>query len=199
MLEQFSEEKSRALENPRIMGVALFVIDEYGNTLVFQNNQTKEATQKVRGQLTVPAETLEAEERLSKDVLPRTIIEEVGYIHSAKPIQRGIIRMYTPGASIGVICLEIPTTRASVNINPKDFGEVSNPRWVPLADIDNRMMRIGSWDIPLFRSPLKEGAQNILKARAGERFPQIQTVNCVLPAELFKFLKQNPGPVYSVK
>jgi hypothetical protein len=187
------------LERQKLIGVALFVVDEYGNALVFQNNQTKEETQKIRGQLTVPAETLEKGERLSKDLLPRTISEEVGKINDPKPIYRGLIHMDLPNVSIGLVCLEVPTIRSAVEINPKDSQEVSHARWVPLADIDSRTMRIGKWDVPLFRSPLQEGAQNILIARSGNPYPQFRKVSAPLPAELFEFLKQNPGPIHPVE
>ena len=189
-----------AEERERIYALGLFVTNENGEVLILQNNQTKEETQKVKGQLTVPAETLEPQEReLLKEGLPRTIYEEVGYIYGPKPQFRGTIRMLTPIMPIVIVAYEIKTTKDAVNINPQDKDELSSPRWLPLSAINARTFKIGNFDVPLFRTPIVELASNILKAKNGLRFPVTQTVNSNLDHKLFDYLKQNPGPVYPVK
>jgi len=190
---------SETEQKPNVHGVVLFVTDQYGNALLFQNNRTKESTQKIRGQLTTPAETIERGEDLRRDALPRAIAEEVGYIPDVNPINRGIVRIDTLTASIIAICLEIPTSRESIKIDPMDKDELSFPRWVPLADIDDRTMRIGSWDVPLYRTFLPELASNVLRGREHKSFSYYQRVKSVIPPQLFNYLEENPGPVYPVK
>lgn len=185
---------------PKVYALCLFITDESGNVLIFQNNQTKESTQKIRGQFTTPAETIETGEKLIRDALPRTISEEVGSIYGATPKFRGVVILDTPRTPIRVVSLEIPTLRESVHIDPKDTSEVSNPIWVPLEDItSDKIFRLSNFDIPLYRDPIPALAQNVLKARRGESFPTNQVIRSRIPNGLYDFLKDNPGPVYSVK
>ncbi|HVT01677.1 MAG TPA: NUDIX hydrolase [Patescibacteria group bacterium] len=199
MSEADPRSKVELAPEPQIYGLYLFVTDEEDNVLVFKNNQTKESTQKVIGQLTTPAETIEPGEKLMRDSLPRAIAEEVGYIAGANPKFRGTAIMHTPRADIHIVCMEIKTKRDSVYIDPKDSGELSAPRWVPLDEIDNRTFRIQNWDIPVYRSPIVELAENLKRAKRGEKFPIAQSVKPEMPSDLYSFLKDNPRAVYPVE
>ena len=170
----------------RVGGLFLFITDEEGNALFFENNQTKESTQKVRGQLTTPAETLEKGEKILTDCLPRTIREEVGRIQScSQPLFRGTAHFNTPAYSISLYCYEIQTLQAAVEIAPEDSGELGSPRWIPVEHVDDRELVVDGFRVPLFRVPIPQFADNILKARKQEKFPLVHIVESNLPKGLF--------------
>lgn len=170
----------------RVGGLFLFITDEEGNALFFENKQTKESTQKVRGQLTTPAETLEKGEKILTDCLPRTIREEVGRINSSiQPLFRGTAYFDTPVYAISLYCFEIKTSRDAVEINPEDTEELGASQWVPIDKVDGRQLAVGDFRVPLFRLPIPQFAGNILKARRQAKFPVIHVVESNLPKGLF--------------
>jgi len=184
MVESLDIGRSVEANKERVFGIFLFVINEENEVLVFQNDHTKEKTQKIRGQLTLPAETIEPGESIA-DSTSRTIVEEVGSIKDPKPKFRGTIQLNTPLALIDLICLEMRVNSSEIIVNPQDKDELSLPQWVFLEDIDEREMIVGGMRVPLFRTPIPEFANNILKAGRGERFPLVQRVSSELPAQLF--------------
>lgn len=175
-----------------LFGVFLFVIDQDDNVLVFQNKITKESTQKVRGQITTPAESLEVNSFVGD--IPRMIDQEVGKISTHSDAKfRGIVRINLE-RPIMLTAFEIRVDRKDVTINPQDTDEIGPSQWIPLNEIDETKLQYEQWKVPVFRSPIPEFAQNLRAVRRGEKYPVIKQVGKTVPKELYEFLENNPCP-----
>lgn len=183
--------------NPEIItpiyGVFLFIRDENGYTLMMTNRVTKKETQKVTGQLTTPAETVNGRDNLRVQTLYRAIKEEVGTISQINSIKSlGFVKMEL-NTPIRLAAFEIKTIRSSVFFNPLDVEEVAHPQWIPLEEIGQQKISVGNYQVPLYRSPIPEFAQNIRSVEANKSFPLVQHVGPTIPIELYDQLKNNSG------
>lgn len=181
-------------EKKPVYGIFLFLTDKSGKVLVLTNQQNKETTQKIAGQLTTPAETAHPCENLIEDCLQRTIREEVGLLGDDRPHRfRGIVAIESSAFRIILVGYEKEVDKNLVQFRPEDPHEVTNPQWLPLTYIHNQTIEIGKWQVPLFRTPIPEFVSNILKARNGQRFPVVQRIKDTIPPEVFEFLENNSG------
>ncbi|OGD95029.1 hypothetical protein A3F02_00270 [Candidatus Curtissbacteria bacterium RIFCSPHIGHO2_12_FULL_38_9b] len=191
MAEREKPEASRSKEKP-LYGILLFLTDESGYFLALTNLKTDRRTRKVPGQLTAPAERREPNESFLNDMIPRTIREEVGVIKddTSRAHFRGIIIFTTESEQIVLVGYEKQVKRESVRFEPEDTQEVGDPQWILLENVGNQTIQIGSYRISLFRDPIPEFVNNILKVRHGQKFPIVKKVESSIPLEIFDFIEK---------
>lgn len=208
-VETSSEQRNRRFyrENPPLIGLWLLITDDDGNIFVIENGESKYASQKVVGQLNSPAESVEPEDdrKYKEKTLPRAIEQEVGSINglNLESVRlRGLIELTgidypSPIFALGV---EIKTSQENVHYNPKnadnkDTGVIPKATWVPLTEVDHRTFAIEGKEVPVYRTPMRELVQNVIRARTeGDgKYLVFQRVSTSISKQLVETLKRNSG------
>lgn len=191
MAERKNQEETSS-KDEKICGIFLFLTDEFDSFLAITNLETDSRTKKISGQLTAPAETMEPNESFRHDTIPRTIREEVGVIRddTSRARFRGIIIFTTESEQIILVSYEKQVRRDSVHFEPEDTQEVGDPLWIRLEDVRDQTIQIGPYQISLFRKPVPEFVDNVLKVRHGQKFPLVKRVKSNIPPEVFNFIKK---------
>lgn len=177
-----------------VVGIWVVPITPQDEIFVLENLKAKYESQKLPGQLNSPAETYRPNDKgqfLEKTV-PRAISEEIGVLEfqpeDVTPL--GLIQLPFPDRRVlaAPYLLDVPS-KSALTFQPKDDQESTNPSWVKLYEVDQRKLKIGPYEVPLFRSPMQEIVQLIHDRRNGHGFQVIHSQQPLIPQEVFDQLQ----------
>lgn len=180
------------------VGVWLCIITPETKIFVTQNLKPKFVSQKIPGQWNAPAETVRPDEdtvlhngnqRISflQATIPRAIREEIGRLNydTSRIKDLGSIWITGLGQRIVASPFLIPVEKENDLIYQPEGEENGRTAWVPLNRISRQTnFAIGEEQVPLFRSPMVEIAENIRAVLEGRRFPIYRLVGPTISQSL---------------
>ena len=182
-----------------LVGIWLVPLTPDHQTFIIQNTKARFASQKVPGQWNNPAETYEHgpdNGSFRYGTIPRAIREEIGRLDydpaKVKPlgfIELAALRTVHPQRVIAAPYLIPVESTNSITFEPRD-PESGDGKWTKIDEIDESLVQIGPYKLPVFRTPQLEiiaMVRNYLRRRI--LTPYIKSNAPLIPPDLYAYLE----------